>query len=124
MAKKRKSEEPDPEMAAFIEDTVGERGKAIAEGLEDSARQLAEEQAMLGRMTPLERARFAFGLEEGHVLKAAEYPQADGFVRVVLLTQGGQRLRWPEDEGRVLKQHEKDGTVPGAPPGGVFPAKK
>ncbi len=124
MAKKRKGEEPDPEMAAFIDETVGDRGKAIAEGVDDSAQQLAEEQAMLGRMTPLERARFAFGLEEEHVLKAAEYPQPDGSVRVVLLTQGGQRLRWPEDEGRVLKQHEKDGTVPGAPPGGIFPVKR
>ncbi len=103
-------------------------GKEIAETIARNrvaaAQQLAEEAAMLGRMTPLERARFAFGLEEAHVLKAAEYPQPDGSVHVVLLTQGGQRLRWPEDEGRILAQHEKDGTVPGAPAGGVFPAKK
>jgi hypothetical protein len=104
MAKRRKGEEPEVER-------------------DDEAVQLAEEAAMLGKMTPLERARFAFGLEEAHVLKAREATAPDGSVEVVLLTQGGQKLRWPQDEGRVLAQHEKDGTVPGAPRAGIFPAR-
>ncbi len=96
----------------------------VVDDVDAAAEQLAEEQAMLGRMTPLERARFAFGLEEAHVLGAKEHTRPDGTVGVVLVTQGGQRLRWPEDEGRVLAQHEKDGTVPGAPRAGIFPVKR
>ena len=80
------------------------------------------DQVVRGKTT-IERAMLAFGLEEAHVLKAAAYEKPEG-VEVVILTQGGQRLRWPADAGRVLAQHEKDGTVPGAPAGGIFPAKK
>ena len=97
-------------------------GKYTADELQAKVAELADEQAMLGRMTPRERAMLAFGLEEAHVLKAAVYEKPEG-VEVVILTQGGQRLRWPADAGRVLAQHEKDGTVPGAPAGGIFPAK-
>lgn len=103
MAKKRKDEGPEVEQI-------------------DEATQLVEEAAILGRLTPRERALLAFGLEEAHVLKAAVYEKPEG-VEVVILTQGGQRLRWPRDEGRVLAQHEKDGTVPGAPPAGIFPKR-
>lgn len=122
MAKKRKDEEPEP--GDQIGDPDGFGVTVSRSALAAAADQLADEQAMLGRMTPLERAMFAFGLEEAHVLGAKEHPQPDGSVHVVLVTQGGQRLRWPEDEGRVLAQHEKDGTVPGAPPAGIFPGKK
>lgn len=89
----------------------------------DAAAQVVEEAAMLGRLTPLERAMLAFGLEEAHVLGSKVHEKPEG-VEVVIVTQGGQRLRWPQDEGRVLAQHEKDGTVPGAPAGGIFKAKK
>lgn len=115
MAKRRKGEEPEVEEQATAQ---GEEPEV------DAAAQLAEEAAMLGKMTPLERARFAFGLEEEHVLKARETTAPDGSVEVVMVTQGGQKLRWPQDEGRVLKQHEKDGTVPGAPSAGIFPVRQ
>lgn len=87
------------------------------------ADRLAEEAAMLGKLTPVERAMLAFGLEPEHVMASKIHPQEDGSVEVVILTQGGRRLRWPQDEGRILVQHEKDGTVPGSPPAGIFRKK-
>ncbi len=89
----------------------------------EARREIIEEQAMLGRLAPLERAMIAFGLEPEHVLGSSVKDTVVG-VMVTIVTQGGQRLRWPQDEGRVLAQHEKDGTVPGAPPAGIFPARK
>ena len=62
---------------------------------------------------PLEHALQAFGLRPEHVLASRLDTQTG---EVIILTQGGQRLRWPRDEGRVLAQHEKDGTVPGSVP--------
>src|SRR5574340_177606 len=125
MARRRKDEEPGVGPGEVEVVRAGKDGIVVVVGEPiQPAEQLADEMAMLGKLTPRERALLAFGLEEAHVLKAAEYPQPDGTVRVVLLTQGGQRLRWPDDEGRVLAQHEKDGTVPGAPAAGIFPAKK
>ena len=75
---------------------------------------------MLGSLAPLERAMLAFKLEPEHVLGSNVKNGADGTVEVVIVTQGGQRLRWPADAGRVLAQHEKDGSVPGAPAAGIF----
>lgn len=115
MAKKQKHEKPEVDEQKT---TNGEEPEAAP------AEQLADEQAMLGRMTPLERAMLAFDLEPQHVLGSSVKEGEGGAVEVLLVTQGGQKLRWPADAGRVLAQHEKDGTVPGAPPAGIFPAKK
>jgi hypothetical protein len=88
------------------------------------AEQEIDKQALLGGMTPRERALFVFGLEERHVLALKEYTHEDGSVEVVILTQGGQRLRWPKDEGRVLSDMEKGDAVPAAPSAEIFPSKK
>ncbi len=87
------------------------------------AQQEVDKQAILGRMSPRDRALFAFKLEERHILASKVYTHDDGSVEVVILTQGGQRLRWPQDEGRVLSDMEKGDAKPNAPSAEIFPAK-
>jgi hypothetical protein len=106
MSKRRRGEEPEAE----VQETV-EAG---------AAEEVTAEAAMLGNLPPLERAMLAFELEPEHVLGSNVKNGPDGTVEVVIVTQGGQRLRWPADAGRVLAQHEKDGTIPGAAPAGIF----
>jgi hypothetical protein len=106
MAKRRRTEEPEAEEQETVE--------------AGAAEEVAAEGAMLGNLTPLDRAMLAFELEPEHVLGSNVKEGAGGTVEVVIVTQGGQRLRWPADAGRVLAQHEKDGTVPGAQPAGIF----
>lgn len=86
----------------------------------DPAAELADEQAFLGRMSPLERAMHHWGLEPRHILNSRLYPQEDGSVEVAILTHGGQRIRWPQDGGRVLSAMEKGDAVPKAAAGGIF----
>jgi hypothetical protein len=113
MAKRRRGEEPEAEQQ---ETATGEEPEAEAGPAEEAA----AEAAMLGRLTPLERAMLAFQLEPEHVLGSKVHEPEGGPVEVVIVTQGGQKLRWPADAGRVLEQHQKDGSVPGAAPAGIF----
>jgi hypothetical protein len=87
---------------------------------------LAEEAAMLGQITPTERAMLAFDLQPEHVLAAKELPQPDGAVEVVLVTRGGQKVRFPQDEHRVLSPMEKGDSShePKSEPAGIFPPRK
>jgi hypothetical protein len=118
MARKKKGEKQKADDRAVTAQEAAQSEERAA-----AADQVADEQAMLGRMTPLERAMLAFGLEPEHVLGSSVKDTEEG-VCVTLVTQGGQKLRWPADAGRVLKQHEKDGTIPGAPAAGIFPVGK
>jgi hypothetical protein len=111
MAKKRQADEDWPPIPGPL---------PPAPPRNEAAQQLADEAAMLGNLTPLDRAMLAFELEPEHVLGSNVKEGPDSTVEVVIVTQGGQRLRWPADAGRVLAQHEKDGTVPGAAPAGIF----
>lgn len=89
----------------------------------DKAQQLVDEAALLGKITPTERARHHFGLEPRHVLKSREVKLEDGTIEVHILTQGGQRVFYPRDAERVLSDMEKGEAGPGAEPAGIFPAK-
>lgn len=104
------------EIAVPVKEFLAEVAKAQAD-------QAADEAALLGKMTPHQRALHAFGLEERHVLASKEYTMEDGSVEVVILTQGGQRVRWPQDAERVLSDMEKGDATPSAPPAGIFKAK-
>lgn len=111
--------EPTPAPSAPPAELTEKEKKAAA------AAQKADELALKGKLTPTQRAMVAFGLEEKHILKSAEYPQEDGSVNVVILTHGGRRVRWPEDEGRVvLSPMDKGEGGPVENPAGIFPAKK
>jgi hypothetical protein len=83
----------------------------------------ADTQALLGSLTPTQRAMAHWGLEPRHVLGSKEHPQEDSSVDVVIVTQGGQKLRWPRDSARVLSDMEKGDGVPNAPSGGIFGSK-
>jgi hypothetical protein len=53
----------------------------------------------------LEDALASFGLEPEHVLGWSGGPE----IGLVIVTAGGRKLRWPQDEGRILTPAEKDG---------------
>lgn len=84
----------------------------------DAAEAATAEAAMLGDVSAVQRAALAFRLEPEHVAASKVNELEDGTVEVVIVTNGGQKLRWPADVGRVLAQHEKDGSVPGSAPAG------
>jgi hypothetical protein len=113
-------EEKEAQAPTPPEETEEEKPKARRK---PTAAQIADEAALLGKMTPTERAMFHFGLESRHVLRTREIPQEDGSVEVGILTQGGQRLYYPRDAGRTLTPMEKGEAGPGAEAAGVFPAK-
>lgn len=83
-----------------------------------------EEAAMLGRLSPLERAMLAFKLEPRHVLGSRVFDR-DGVVGVAITTCGGRRLVWPDDVGKPeLSPMEKGDAVPAPPRAGFFAARK
>jgi hypothetical protein len=86
----------------------------------DPAEQVADEQALLGNLTPTERAMVHWALEERHILKSREVELEDGSIEVRILTQGGQRVFYPRDQARVLSDMEKGDAVPNAPSAGIF----
>lgn len=96
-----------------IQPTVETR-KAVDKALEGVAR---------GKMTVTDAAMVNWGLEPRHIMASREYKQPDGSTEVAILTHGGQRLRWPQDAGRVLSAMEKGDAVPQAPAAGIFKAK-
>lgn len=126
MAKKKaskgaKAEEIPPQDAIALADVNDPLGLDVVDQANRAAAlERADELAMLGRMTPTERAMFEFGLEARHILASREYPQPDGVIEVAILTQGGQRLRWPQDAGRVLSDMEKGDGKPVPVPAGIF----
>jgi hypothetical protein len=65
----------------------------------------------------------AFDLEPRHVLGAGDKTLEDGTVQVTIVTKGGQRVRWPQDQGRVLSAMEKGDGVPTPTPAGIFPKR-
>lgn len=85
-----------------------------------SAIDLALQAVTAGRMTMTQAAMVGWGLEERHILASREYPQPDGAIEVAILTQGGQRLRWPQDAGRVLSDMEKGDGKPAPVSAGIF----
>lgn len=61
---------------------------------------------LTGKLTACEAAKISFGLEDHHILGGRD---VDGGYSLV--TGGGVRLRWPDDEGRVLTASEKGDDV-------------
>lgn len=126
MAKKdRRERETERVIAATaVADQDAETPEVAPEPEADEVMAAEEEAAMLGRLSPLERAMLAFKLEPRHVLGSRVFDR-DGVVGVAITTCGGRRLVWPDDVGKPeLSPMEKGDAVPAPPRAGFFAARK
>lgn len=126
MAKKdRRERETERVIAATaVADQDAETPEVAPEPEADEVMAAEEEAAMLGRLSPLERAMLAFKLEPRHVLGSRVFDR-DGVVGVAITTCGGRRLVWPDDVGKPeLSPMEKGDAVPTPPRAGIFAARK
>ena len=61
-----------------------------------------------------------FGLETRHVLASRLRENAAGQLEAAILTNGGRRLIYPQDSGRVLSPADKGEVPPKPEPAGIF----
>lgn len=61
-----------------------------------------------------------FGLEPRHILASRLRENAAGQLEAAILTNGGRRVIYPQDSGRVLSPADKGEVPPKAEPAGIF----
>lgn len=61
-----------------------------------------------------------FGLEPRHVMASRLRENAAGQLEAAILTNGGRRVIYPQDSGRVLSPADKGEMPPKPEPAGIF----